>query len=399
MKTPSRVLVVGASLGGLSVVEALRREGYAGGVTLLGAERHLPYDRPPLSKKVLSGAMEPEKTFLRSESAVAQLEAEVILGDPAVRLDLTAREVHTAAGRVLRADVIVLATGIEPRRFPGQDKWAGVHVLRTMDEAVALRADLLRNPRLVVVGDGVLGTEIAATARSMGLTVTLTGPQSAPLAGQLGSLVGGVLAKLHADKGVELRLGVAVKELVGGDDGRVSGVLLENGEVLPAEMVVVAIGSRPATGWLAGSGLDLSDGIVCDARCRAAEGVYAVGDAASFHHEGIGARLRLENRSNAVEQAMAVAANIVGKDKPYTPVPFFWTDQYETKIQTFGVLLPEAEVAVVEGDPEKRQFVALYGNNGKVIGALGWNAIKAIRSYRQFVVDGKPWAEVGAQAS
>ncbi|HVK66951.1 MAG TPA: FAD-dependent oxidoreductase [Polyangium sp.] len=399
MKTPSRVLVVGASLGGLSVVEALRREGYAGGVTLLGAERHLPYDRPPLSKKVLSGAMEPEKTFLRSESAVAQLEAEVILGDPAVRLDLTAREVHTAAGRVLRADVIVLATGIEPRLFPGQEKWAGVHVLRTMDESVVLRADLLRNPRLVVVGDGVLGTEIAATARSMGLAVTLTGPQSAPLAGQLGPLVGGVLAKLHADKGVDLRLGVAAKELVGGDDGRVSGVLLENGEVLPAERVVVAIGSRPATGWLAGSGLDLADGIVCDARCRAAEGVYAVGDAASFHHEGLGTRLRLENRSNAVEQAMAVAANIVGKDNPYTPVPFFWTDQYETKIQTFGVLLPEAEVAVVEGDPERRQFVALYGKNGKVIGALGWNAIKAIRSYRQFVVDGKPWAEVGARAS
>ncbi|TKD12260.1 NAD(P)/FAD-dependent oxidoreductase [Polyangium fumosum] len=399
MKTPSRVLVVGASLGGLSVVEALRREGYAGGVTLLGAERHLPYDRPPLSKKVLSGAVEPEKTFLRSESAVAQLDAEVILGDPAVRLDLTAREVHTAAGRVLRADVIVLATGIEPRRLPGQEKWAGVHVLRTVDDAVALRADLLENPRLVVVGEGVLGTEIAATARSMGLAVTLTGPQSAPLAGQLGPLVGGVLAKLHVEKGVDLRLGVAVKQLVGGDDGRVAGVLLENGEMLPADRVVVAIGSRPATGWLAGSGLDISDGIVCDARCRAAEGVYAVGDAASFHHEGLGVRLRLENRSNAVEQAMAVAANIVGKDEPYTPVPFFWTDQYETKIQTFGILSPEAEVAVVEGDPEKRQFVALYGKNGKVIGALGWNAIKAIRAYRQFVVDGKPWAEVGVQAS
>ena len=394
MKTPPRVLVVGASVGGLSVVEALRREGYAGGVTLLGAERHLPYDRPPLSKKVLTGAMEPEKTILRSESAVAQLNAEVILGDPAVRLDLGAREVHTAAGRALRADVIVLATGLEPRRLPGQEKWTGVHVLRTMDEAVALRADLLQHKRLVVVGEGVLGTEIAATARSMGLVVTLAGPQSTPMASQLGPVVSGHLAKLHTEKGVDLRLGVAVRELVGGDDGRVSGVRLENGELLPADMVVVAIGSRPATGWLAGSGLDLADGVVCDARCRAAEGVYAVGDAASFHHEGLGARLRLENRTNAVEQAMAVAANIVGKDKPYAPVPFFWTDQYETKIQTFGVLHPEAEVAVVEGDPEKRQFVALYGKNGKVIGALGWNAIKTIRSYRQLVVDGKPWADV-----
>lgn len=393
MNAPSSVLVVGASVGGLAVAEALRREGYAGRLTLLGAERHLPYDRPPLSKKVLSGAMEPGRTQLRPEAALAKLEAELILGDPAVRLDVGAREVGTASGRSLRADVIVLATGLEPRRLPGQDRWAGVHVLRTLDDALALRADLLAGQRLVVVGDGVLGTEIAATARGMGLAVTLAGPQSAPLASQLGPLVGGYLASLHADHGVELRLGVGVDDLVGAD-GRVSGVRLANGEVLPADVVLVAMGSRPAIGWLAGSGLRLADGIVCDSRCQAADGIYAVGDVARWHHEGLGTGMRLENRTNAVEQGMTVAANILGKDRPYTPVPYFWTDQFDAKIQVHGLLPADAEVAIVDGDPALRQFVALYGSRGKVTGVLGWNMVKQIRLHRQHVVDGTAWADV-----
>lgn len=397
MNAPSSVLVVGASVGGLAVAEALRREGYAGRLTLLGAERHLPYDRPPLSKKVLSGAMEPDRTQLRPESALAKLEAELIVGDPAVRLDVGAREVGTASGSSLRADVIVLATGLEPRRLPGQDRWAGVHVLRALDDALALRADLLAGRRLVVVGDGVLGTEIAATARGMGLTVTLAGPQSAPLASQLGPLVGGYLASLHADHGVELRLGIGVDDLVGAD-GRVSGVRLASGEVLPADVVMVAMGSRPTIGWLAGSGLQLADGIVCDSRCQAADGIYAVGDVAWWYHEGLGTGMRLENRTNAVEQGMTVAANILGKDRPYTPVPYFWTDQFDAKIQVHGFLPADAEVAIVEGDPALRTFVALYGSRGKVTGVLGWNMVKQIRVHRQHVVEGTAWADVPPRA-
>lgn len=393
MGAPSSVLVVGASVGGLAVAEALRREGYAGRLTLLGAERHLPYDRPPLSKKVLSGAMEPASTQLRPEAALAKLDAELILGDAAVRLDVGAREVGTATGRSLRAEVVVLATGLEPRRLPAQDRWAGVHVLRTLDDALALRADLLTGPRVVVVGDGVLGTEIAATARGMGLAVTLVGPQSAPLEGQLGALVGGYLASLHAEQGVVLRLGVAVEGLVGAG-GRVAGVRLANGEVLPADVVVVAIGSRPATGWLAGSGLQIADGVVCDSRCRAAEGIYAVGDVAFWVHEGLGAGLRLENRSNAVEQGMAVAANILGKDRPFTPVPYFWTDQFDVKIQVHGLLHGHTEVAIVDGDPARRQFVAIYGRGGRVTGVVGWNMVKQARVYRQHVVDGTAWSDV-----
>jgi len=394
MNHPSSVLVVGASLGGLTVVETLRREGYAGQITMLGSERHMPYDRPPLSKKVLAGTMEPEKTALRSATAIAQLQIDLHLEEPAVRLDALARKVYTTNGRMLQADVIVIATGLEPRRLPDQDQWRGVHVLRTVDDAITLRAALLEHKRLVVVGDGVLGTEIAATARTLGLEVTLVGPQPAPLASQLGPFVSGCLAKLHTSLGINLRLGVGVKDVVAGESGRVGGVRLVNDEVVTGELVVVAMGSRPATDWLIDSGLELNHGVVCDDHCRAAEGVYAVGDVASFFHRGIKAHMRLENRTNAVEQAMTVAANIVGKDKPYVPVPFFWTDQADTKIQTFGVLRADAEVRVVEGDPEKNQFVALYGYEGKVIGALGWNSIKTIRTYRQFVVDEKPWTEI-----
>jgi 3-phenylpropionate/trans-cinnamate dioxygenase ferredoxin reductase component len=394
MNTPSSVLIVGASLGGLTVAESLRREGYAGAITLLGAERHTPYDRPPLSKKVLAGSMEPEKTALRSPTAISQLQVDLHLGEAAVRLDVPSRSVSTTNDRTLQADVIVIATGLEPRRLASQDSSSGVHVFRTVDDATRLRAALIENKRLVIVGDGVLGTEIAATARSLGVEVTLVGPQQVPLASQLGPFVGGCLAKLHTNLGVNLRLGIGVKDVVADDAGRASGVRLENDEVIPGDLVVVAIGSRPATDWLVDSGLELNDGIVCDDHLRSAESIYAVGDVANFFHSGINGRLRLENRTNAVEQAMTVAANIVGKDKSYAPVPFFWTDQGDTKIQTFGLLQADAEVRVVEGDPEKNQFVALYGYQGKVIGAAGWNSIKTIRTYRQMVVDSKPWAEL-----
>lgn len=390
MHTPSSVLVVGASLGGLSVAEALRREGYAGSLVLLGAERHLPYDRPPLSKKVLAGEWEPTKAELRSAAALEKLAVQLVLDDPAVRLDASAREVQTVSGRTLRAEAIVLATGLEPRRFPQQDTWAGVHVLRTVDECSALRADLLAHSRLVVVGDGVLGTEIAATARTMGLSVILVGPQVWPLGMQLGPLIGEQLARLHTEKGVALRLGAGVEELVG-TNGRISGIRLKGGELVPADVVVIAIGSRPAIGWLAGSGLELGDGIICDSRCRAAEGIYAVGDVARWHHQALGTSLRLENRSNAVEQGIAVAANIMGQDRPYVPVPFFWTDQFDTKIQMHGFISADAEVAILEGDPANRQFVAGYGRHGKVTGVLTWNMVKQSRHYRRHVVEGTAW--------
>ncbi|GAA3642829.1 FAD-dependent oxidoreductase [Nonomuraea antimicrobica] len=383
MTSPGSILIVGASAAGLGTAEALRRHGYAGRLTLLDSEPHLPYDRPPLSKQVLSGAWEPERAQLRTRAQLEALGAEFVRGEHAVALDAASRTVTTASGRTLSGDAVVVATGLEPRRLPCQDGLAGVHVLRGLDDALALRLGLTAARRLVVVGEGVLGAEIAATARGMGTDVTLAGLGEALLAEQLGAEIAGHLTRTHTEHGVRLRLGAAVDGLTAGDGGRVTGVRLATGEVLPADLVLIAIGCRPATGWLEGSGLTLGDGVECDSRCRAAEGVYAVGDVASWHHEGLGRRLRLENRTNATEQAQTVAANLLGADRPYTPIPYFWTDQYDVKIQAHGLPSPRAEVSVTEGDPQENRFAALYREDGQVTGVLGWNMPKQARVLRQ----------------
>ncbi|MFG1878723.1 NAD(P)/FAD-dependent oxidoreductase [Sphaerisporangium sp. NPDC049003] len=386
MTDPSGVVVVGASAAGIATAEALRRKGYRGGLSILGAEPHLPYDRPPLSKQVLAGAWDPDRARLRPEAALVALDAEFVLGDAAVGLDTRTRTVHTASGRALRAGAVVVATGLRPRTLAGQAGLSGVHTLRTLDDALALRADLLASSRCVVVGDGVLGAEIAATARGMGLAVTMAGPQPAPLAGPLGPAIAGLLAELHTERGVRLRLGAAVSGLAG-QGGRVTGVRLDTGEVLPADVVVVAVGADPATGWLAGSGLRLDNGLVCDSRCRAATGVYAAGDVARWHHDTAGTSLRLENRTNATEQADLVAANILGDDRPYRPVPYFWTDQFDARIHVHGTPSADAEVIVVEGDLAARRFVALYRRDGTITAVLGWNMPKQARLRRPQIGD------------
>ena len=385
---PADVLIVGACASGLSTVEALRRQGFLGGITVLGDELHAPYDRPPLSKQVLSGEWHPDRAALRTAEVLAALDADLVLGDSATELDVPSRTVSTAGGRKLHADVIVIATGMRARKLPGQEDegLSGVHVLRTLDDAIALRSDLQSSSRLVVVGEGVLGSEIAATARILGIDVTLAGPQPAPMALQVGPLVSGLLAELHTDRGVNLRLGVGVSGL-SRNGGRVDGVHLATGEVLPAEVVVVAIGATPATEWLTGSGLRLENGVVCDAQCRAAEGVFAVGDVARWHHEHLDQLVRLENRTNATEQATSIAGAILGGDSPYVPVPYFWTDQFDVKIQVHGVVPANAEVEIVEGDISTGRFVARYSSDGVVTGVLGWNMPKQSRMHRQDVVD------------
>ncbi|WP_332839070.1 NAD(P)/FAD-dependent oxidoreductase [Nocardia bovistercoris] len=379
------VLVVGASAAGLATVEALRRQGYGDRVTLLGAEPHLPYDRPPLSKQVLSSAWPAERTLLRAPRMLADLDVEIVLGKPALALDAAERAVRTATA-THAADHVVIATGATPRTLPAPDGLRGVHVLRTLDDALALRADLTRATRAVVVGEGVLGAEIAATIRQSGLEVTMTGPQPAPMASQLGELVSGMLARLHADNGVRLRLGVGVSGLTD-RDGAVTGVRLETDETIPADLVVVAIGARPNTDWLVGSGLTLDNGVVCDSGCRAAHGIYAVGDVARWHHPGVGAAIRLENRTNAIEQAGVVAANIVGGEQAYRPIPYFWTDQFTTKIQVYGTVTADAVATVVDGDPADGRFVVRYDRGGSVAAVLGWNMPKQARMQRQKLVD------------
>ncbi|GAA3613346.1 FAD-dependent oxidoreductase [Kineosporia mesophila] len=383
---PERILVVGASAAGLACVEALRRQGYTGRITVVGDEVHPPYDRPPLSKQILSGVWPPERSTLRSREVLAGLDAELVLGDAAVDLDVPGRAVRTTSGATHTAQVIIVATGARARSLPGSDGLERVHRLRTLDHALALRTDLLAAQRVVVVGEGVLGSEITATATQLGLHTTMTGPLTAPMALQVGPMVSALLAERHRAHGVNLRLGIGVAALEG-ENGRVRSVRLLDGQELAADVVVEAVGAVPNTDWLQDSGLPLENGLVCDSRCRAAEGIYAVGDVARFRHEQLGRLVRLENRTNATEQATAVARVVLGHDEPYLPVPYFWSDQFDVKIQVYGMIAADAEAEVVEGSVSAGRFVVRYHIDGRVAGVLGWNMPKQARLRRQEIVD------------
>ncbi|AJC60852.1 FAD-dependent oxidoreductase [Streptomyces sp. 769] len=391
MKTEGgkRIVIVGASAAGLSAAETLRRRGWDGHLTLIGDEARPPYDRPPLSKQILTGAWEPQRTTLRAPQELARLEIGLRLGRPAAGLDVKRRQARLAGGATIDFDGLIIATGVIPRRLPHGDL-NGVHVLRTLDDALALRAALLTGPRVVVVGAGFLGTEVAAAARTMGLEVTLVEPEPVPVRRPFGDRVGALVAALHRDHGTDLRCGVPVRGLCEGG-GRVTGVELADGSGLPADVVVLALGSTPATDWLTGSGLTLANGVVCDALCRAAPGIYAAGDVASWHNPRFGTRMRLEHRMNATEQAMAAAGNLLGDAQPFAPVPYFWTDQYDTKIQAYGIFPPDAELRIVDGDPADGHFTAAYGRRGVVVGVLGWNAPRQVRAVRNLVVERAPW--------
>ncbi|TDC67765.1 NAD(P)/FAD-dependent oxidoreductase [Actinomadura sp. GC306] len=377
-------MIVGASAAGLTAAEALREKGYDGALTLVGDEPHRPYDRPPLSKQILTGAWEPRRAELRDAEALDGLGAQWLLGRRATGLDTAGRTVRLDGGDRLPYDALVIATGAAPRRLPGGDL-AGVHHLRTLDDALRLRGRLLAGPRTVVVGAGFLGCEVTAAARRMGVRVTLVDPLPVPMQRQFGPRIGELVGRLHRDHGAELRTGVGVSRFVTAA-GRVAAVELADGSRLPADLVVVAVGAAPATGWLAGSGLPLGDGVECDAHCRAAPGVYAAGDAASWHHPRFGVRMRVEHRQNATEQGRAVAAEILGERRSFDSVPYFWTDQYDTRIQAYGVFPPDAEPAVLSGDPAGRKFVAAYRRDGRVVGVLGWNDPRGLVARRKMVL-------------
>jgi len=382
----NRIVVVGASAAGLAAAETLRREGYEGTLTLVGDEPLAPYDRPPLSKQILSGRWRPDRLPLRTPTDLAALDLALRLGVAATGLQLTERTVRLADGTALPYDGLILATGVRPRRLPGE----GAHVLRTLDDALTLRDSLGRGRRLVVVGAGFLGAEAAATARRLGAEVTLLEPAPVPLAHAVGAEVGRMLARVHRDEGVDLRCGTAVTEVT--EDG----VLLASGEVVEADEVLVAIGSVPNTAWLDGSGLAVGDGVVCDAYGEAARNVYAAGDVARWYNPLFEASMRIEHRTNAAEMGMAVARNLLAPEarRPFAPVPYFWSDQYDMKVQAYGFLRGHDEVAVVEGALAERRFVAVYRTAERVSGALAVGMPpKAIRGWRQAVATGAGWHE------
>ncbi|MFF3493252.1 NAD(P)/FAD-dependent oxidoreductase [Streptomyces sp. NPDC002795] len=387
--TLSEVVVVGASAAGLTAAETLRREGYTGRLTLIGEERYLPYDRPPLSKQVLKGEWEPERLALRTSAALDDLDAEWLLGREAVGLDVAGRTVALADGSRVAFDGLVVATGVRPRRLPFAHDLTGVHVLRDLDDALALRDALRSAGSVTVVGAGFLGAEAAAVARELGCSVSLVDPLEAPMVRQLGSAVAARVAALHTAHGVDVRCDTGV---VGFSEnrGRVAGVRLGDGSELAAEVVLVAIGSVPAVDWLRDSGLPVGDGLLCDAFCEAAPGIVAAGDVASWLHPDHG-RIRVEHRMNATEQGMAAARTLLGRRQPFAPVPYFWTDQYDVKIQAYGRPSADADFTVVDGDPDQGPFAAVYAQDGRTTAAVTWNMPRQARALRAQVLEREPW--------
>jgi NADPH-dependent 2,4-dienoyl-CoA reductase/sulfur reductase-like enzyme len=375
-----RVVVVGASAAGLTTAEALRREGFAGLITLVGDELHLPYDRPPLSKQVLLGTWEPERTSFRDDATYQRLDIGLRLGATATAVDQDTRTVALSTGDHVPYDRLVIATGVRPLKLRQGHDLHGVHVLRTLDDTLALRSALARATSVAVVGAGFLGSEAAAAARTLGLEVTLIDLAPVPLSRQFGDDLGGWVGDLHRANGVTVRTGVGVSRLLG--DDQVTGVELADGTAVDADVVLVAIGSTPATDWLATSGIPLQDGVLCDATCQAAPNVYAAGDVARWHNERFDALMRVEHRMNATEQGMAVAKNIVGDPKPFTPIPYFWTDQFDARIQAYGIFPPDAKMTIAQGDPAARKFVAHYHHDGALVGVLGWNMPRELRAAR-----------------
>ncbi|MFF0730890.1 NAD(P)/FAD-dependent oxidoreductase [Streptomyces chartreusis] len=379
-----RIVVVGASAAGLAAAETIRREGYDGTLTLVGDEPLAPYDRPPLSKQLLSGEWEPGRLDLRTPDDLAGLELDLRLGVPATGLRLADAEVDLGDGSAVPYDGLIIATGVRPRRLPG----AGGHVLRTLDDAMRLRDRLAPGRRLVVVGAGFLGAEAAAVARRLGCEVTLLEPAAVPLAHAVGRMVGEMLTDAHREQGVDLRCGVTVTEVTG------HGVQPSDGELIQADEVLTAVGSLPNTDWLVGSGLTVGDGVVCDEYCEAARNVYAAGDVARWFNPLFGRSMRIEHRTNAAEQGMAAARNLLRPEarRPFAPVPYFWSDQYDMKIQAYGYLRGHDEVAVVEGDVAERRFVAVYRAGDQVAGALAVGVPpRELRRWRQAIAAGVRW--------
>ncbi|WP_068187604.1 FAD-dependent oxidoreductase [Mycobacterium sp. UM_CSW] len=387
--TEKGIVIVGGGLAAARTAEQLRRSEYAGRITIVSDEVHLPYDRPPLSKEVLR--KEVDDVALKPREWYGEKDITLRLGSAATALDTAKQTVTLADGTTLGYDELVIATGLVPRRIPAFPDLDGIRVLRSFDESMALREHASEAQRAVVVGAGFIGCEVAASLRSLGVDVVLVEPQPTPLAAILGEQIGQLVARLHRDEGVDVRLGLGVAEVRG--EGHVDTVVLTDGTELAADLVVVGIGSRPATEWLEGSGVDVDNGVICDEAGRtSAPNVWALGDVASWR-DTTGHQARVEHWSNVADQARVVVPAMLGQDVPSAVVvPYFWSDQYDVKIQCLGE--PEATDTVHLVEDDGRKFLAYYERDGVLVGVVGGGMPGKVMKVRAKIAAAVPIAEV-----
>jgi 3-phenylpropionate/trans-cinnamate dioxygenase ferredoxin reductase component len=385
-----RIVIVGGGLAAARTAEQLRRSEFDGSITIVSDEVHLPYDRPPLSKQVLQGEL--DDTVLKPREFYDENDITLLLGSAVVTLDTVARTVAVENGATLEYDELVIATGLVPRRIPSFPDLPGIHVLRSFDESMALREEAGSARRAVVVGAGFIGCEVAASLRGLGVDVVMVEPQPEPLASVLGEQIGALISRLHRAQGVDLRTAVGVDAVVG--EGRVEKVVLTDGSEVETDLVVVGIGSRPATDWLEGSGVEVDNGVVCDRVGKTSvQHVWALGDVASWQ-DATGHQARVEHWSNVAEQARVMVPAMLGQEVPtnLVVVPYFWSDQYDVKIQCLGE--PEADDVVHLVSDDGRRFLAYYERDGVVAGVVGGGMAGAVMKTRGKIAAGAPIADV-----
>lgn len=410
--TIERVVVVGASLAGLNAAKAIRRDGYSGELIMVGKESHRPYDRPPLSKEVLTDPNYDQERLILRAATDDGLDLTWRLGEAATGLNAADRSLTLAGGDRLDFDGLVIATGSEPVNLPDTmvpEGLNGVQILRTLEDGLGLRASLNRDqrPRVVICGAGFVGAEVAASARRLGAQVVMVDVAATPMSRVLDPRTGEAVADLHRSNGVDVRLGVGVAGVRtdGGVNPSLTAVGFDDGSWVEADLMLVGIGTVPATGWLDGSGLTIDNGVVVDETCRAAPGIVAAGDIARWPNPRFGAMLRVEQWDNAVDQGSYAGSRLLADldparcdPEPYAPVPWFWTDQYDCKIQLAG--MTDGEPVVISGSFDDGRLVQAYvDDRGRVIGVLGWNKPRQAIIGRQLIEAGSDLAVVRERLS
>lgn len=382
-------MIVGGGLGAARTAEQLRRSDYTGPITIVSDEVHLPYDRPPLSKEVLHSGV--DDVTLKPREFYDDNNITLRLGSAATGIDTAARTVTLADGSTIDYDELVISTGLVPRRIPSLPDLEGIRVLRSVEESLALRRHASTARHAVIVGAGFIGCEVAASMRALGIDVVLVEPQPTPLASVLGEQIGALVTRLHRAEGVDVRTGVGVAEVRG--QGHVDTVVLGDGTELTADLVVIGIGSHPATEWLADSGLQVDNGVICDSAGRtSAAHVWALGDVASWRDPS-GHQVRVEHWSNVAEQARVVVPALLGQEsEPKVVVPYFWSDQYDVKIQCLGEPLATDTVHLVEDDG--RKFLAYFERDGVLVAVVGGGMSAKVMKVRAKIAAGAPISEV-----